>query len=379
MKAPVWNTQRTAYLLITLTLGTYLLIVGKFILVPLTFAAILAVMLEPLCAFYDRFIPVKSLSILLAMLTILIPIAGIISFFSIQLTEVFKNLTSIATNIKASFDEIFQWLNDNFGVSKADSYDWLKANFAKVVDAPLEFFRGGINTSTTAIFNFFMILLFLFFFLLYRKGFRNFLLMQMKPSYRNKGQELLHQIQWLIRHYLYGLFTVILILATLNSFGLWAIGIKHPIFWAVLAAFLSIIPYIGTTIGGLLPFLYAIATATAWWQPLAVVGLYFTVQQIEGNFITPYVVGSSVRINPFVAIISIFVAGAIWGIAGVILALPITAIMKVILDNIDMLKPLGLLMSDRLHKEGDRFLDELDEDRYRLSRFFKNEKDDFKQ
>jgi len=376
MKAPVWNTQRTAYLLITLTLGTYLLIVGKFILVPLTFAAILAVMLQPLCAFYDRLIPFKSISILLAMLTILIPIAGIISFFSIQLTEVFRNLTSITSNLKGSFDEIFQWLNDNFGVTKADSYDWLKANFAKVVDAPLEFFKGGINTSTTAILNLFLVLLFLFFFLLYRQGFHNFLLMQMKPSYRNKGQELMHQIQWLIRHYLYGLFTVILILATLNSFGLWAIGLKHPIFWAVMAAFLSIIPYIGTTIGGLLPFLYAVATASAWWQPLAVVGLYFTVQQIEGNFITPYVVGSSVRINPFVAIVSIFVAGAIWGIAGIVLALPITAIMKVILDNIDMLKPLGLLMSDRLHKEGDRFLDELDEDRYRLSRFFKNEKDD---
>jgi len=373
MRAPIWNAQRTAYLLITLFLSTYLLIIGKFILVPLVFAAILAVMLQPLCTFYDKFIPVKTLSILLGMLTIIIPIAGIISFFSMQLTEVFSNLTSIASNLKSSLDDIFIWLNDTFDVSKVDTYTWIKSNFSRVIDAPLAFFKGGINTSTTAIFNFFLVLLFLFFFLLYRQGFRNFLLMQMQPQYRNKGQKLLHHIQWLIRHYLYGLSTVILILAILNSFGLWIIGIKHPIFWAVLAAFLSIIPYIGTTIGGLLPFLYAVATATSWWQPVAVVALYFTVQQIEGNFITPFVVGSSVRINPFVAIISIFIAGAIWGIAGIILALPITAIMKVIFDNVDMLKPLGLLMSDKLHKEGDRFMNELDEDRYRLSRFFKNE------
>lgn len=373
MKAPIWNAQRTAYLLITLFLSTYLLIIGKFILVPLVFAAILAVMLQPLCAFYDKFIPVKSLSILLAMLTIIIPIAGIISFFSLQLTEVFSNLTSITSNLKSSIDDIFTWLNETFDVSKVDTYTWIKSNFSRVVDAPLAFFKGGINTSTTAIFNFFLVLLFLFFFLLYRQGFRNFLLIQMQPLYRNKGQKLLHHIQWLIRHYLYGLSTVILILAILNSFGLWIIGIKHPIFWAVLAAFLSIIPYIGTTIGGLLPFLYAVATATSWWQPLAVVALYFTVQQIEGNFITPFVVGSSVRINPFVAIISIFIAGAIWGIAGIVLALPITAIMKVIFDNVDMLKPVGLLMSDKLHKEGDRFMKDLDEDRYRLSRFFKND------
>lgn len=373
MKAPAWNIQRTAYLLITLVLAVYILIIGKFILVPLFFSAILAVMLQPLCAFYDRFIPARSLNIILAIISVLIPIVGIFSFFSLQVSEVFNNLPDIAIKLKNSFDQIFLWANENFGITKADSWTWIKENFSKIIDAPLTFFKGSITSSTAILLNLFMVFLYLFFILLYRTGIRNFILLQIKPKFRDKGTEVLHNIQWLVRHYLYGMFTVILILALLNSLGLWIIGLEHPVFWAFLAAFLSIIPYIGTTIGGILPFLYAIATATYWWQPLAVVILYFSVQQLEGNLITPYVVGARVRINPFVAILSIFIAGAIWGIAGIVLALPMAAILKLVFDNIDLLKPVGLLMSDHLHKEGHRFLEEWDDDKYRTSRFFRND------
>ena len=358
--------QRLAYFLITLVITGYLLIIGKFIIVPLLFAALLSVMIQPLCNWLDRFIKWKGPVILLSFLILLLPVTGIITLFTYQLGDVIQNMPAITGNIENTIDVLFNWLNENFGITKAESWNYFKSNFLKILDAPVKFIQSGLSSSTTVLINVFMVILFMFFLLLYRKAIKNFILVQFSNHKREKGREILNQIQKLVRKYLYGLLTVILILAVLNSIGLWLIGLSYPVFWASLAALLSIIPYVGTTIGGLLPFLYAVATATFWWQPLLVIALYFTVQQIEGNLITPYVVGSNVKINPLVAIIALLIGGVFWGLSGIVLALPLIAIIKLIFDNIDGLKPVGALMGNNLHKQEQVFFNRFDEDKYRL-------------
>src|SRR5690606_7771915 len=110
----------------------------------------------------------------------------------------------------------------------------------------------------------------------------------------------------------------------------------------------AIIPYIGTTLGGMLPFLYAVATADNWWQPLTVVGMYVIIQQLEGNIITPKVVGSSVSINPLVALLAIIVGGFIWGVSGIILAIPIAGVIKIILDHNERTASIGFLLGNQM-------------------------------
>jgi len=364
------HLPRLASFLIIAVILVYIMIVGKFIIVPLIFAALLAIMVQPICNIFEKYIKRKVPVIFLTFLAVLIPLTGIIMFFSYQLGDVIKNMPAITERLQHASELFFTWLENNFGVTKAQSWSWLKSNFSKVLDTPLKFFKGGLTSGTTFLINLLMVLIFMFFFLLYRGGIKNFLLIQFKEGNREKGKEILMQIQHVVRHYLYGLLTVIVILAILNSIGLLIIGVDYAVFWASLAAFLSIIPYIGTTIGGLLPFMYSVATATVWWQPLAVVGLYFSVQQIEGNLITPYVVGSNVKINPFVAIISLLIGGVIWGVSGIVLAIPMAAIIKLVFDNIDALKPVGAIMSNDLHKNETKFLDEWDTDQYRISSLF---------
>jgi len=369
------NLQRIASFLIITVIVVYIVIVGKFILVPLIFAALLSIMVQPICNRLEVYIKRKIPVIIISFLAVLIPLTGIIMFFSYQLSDVIQNMPTITDKLQHSSEALFTWLENNFGVTKAESWDWLKSNFSKILDTPLKFFKGGLTSGTTFLVNLFMVLIFMFFFLLYRGGIKNFMLIQFKEENREKGKEILMQIQNVVRHYLYGLLTVIVILAILNSIGLWIIGVDYAVFWASLAAFLSIIPYIGTTIGGLLPFMYSFATADYWWQPLAVVGLYFSVQQLEGNLITPYVVGSNVKINPLIAILSLLIGGVIWGIAGIVLAIPIAAIFKLVFDNIDALKPVGALMSNDLHKNDTKFLKEWDKDRFRISSLFDDKKD----
>ena len=366
------SLQGIAYFLIILTLITYILVIGKFILVPLAFASLFTLMFMPLAELFERLLHSRIIAIILAFLIILIPVAALITALSYQVVDVFKNIPDISLKFRNGIGAIFDWLQDNWGITREQGQKWIQENFSKILDAPLAFIQTGITSSTTFLVNTLITLIITFLMMMYRKAMKNFILIQSPRQDREETQELLTQIQHTIRHYLYGLLIVIGILAILNSFGLWMIGINYPIFWGVMGAILAIIPYIGTTLGGLLPFIYSIPTADFWWQPLAVIILYSTIQTIEGNLITPNVVGSNIKVNAMMAIIAMIIGGVIWGIAGIILALPVLAIIKLLCDHTTSLKPIGLLLSDEVHKKENMFLTHFDEDKYRLFNWLKN-------
>lgn len=356
------SSQRAAHLFIVIVLGYIILDHGKFILGPLTFSILFTIMLQPLSDFFERFVKYKIPAILLTLLSVTIGLGVIITLFSVQFTSIVNNLPDITGKISQGLEEILDWLNQNFNLNKSD----LQENIPQLADSSINFIQKGISFSTTFLFNLFMTLLFVFFLLWYKRNFHRFILIQSSTNKRNELKEILHQIQTTIQKYLYGLLIVIGILAVLNSVGLLIIGIDYAIFWGVLAAFLAVIPYIGTTLGGTLPFLYALATADNWWQPAAVVGMYAVIQQIEGNIITPNVIGNSVSINPLVALVSIIIGGFVWGIAGIILAIPAIAIVKIILEHNNRTKPVAFLLSNKVHKSNEDFWEEMDEEQYRM-------------
>ncbi len=371
MNKSTGKLQNFAFFLISVLIISYLMVAGRVIVLPLIFAGLLGIMIQPVCTFLEKYIKWRVPSIFLSFIVVLIPISLIFYFFTYQLGDVIQNMTAITGKLQKGGELIFTWLNEYFGISKAESWTWIKSNLSGLLDAPMKIF-AGLASSTSTIVSIFMTFIFIFFVLLYRGAIKKFIIIQFNKEKQPEIGEILNQIQRLVRKYLYGMLMVILILAILNSFGLWIIGLDYPVFWACLAALLSIIPYLGTTLGGLLPFMYAFATAGYWWQPLAVVALYVTVQQIEGNLITPYVVGSNVKINPFVALISLLIGGIIWGVAGIVLAIPIAAILKLVFDHVDGLKPLGVLMSSGLHHKEGEFTEKWNEDKFRITTLLKN-------
>lgn len=362
MKKQNLSFQHLAYILIVIVLSFIIIKQGKFILVPFTFAVLLTIMLQPLCKFFERIVKHKVPSILLTLLSVIIGIGIIITLFSVQLTTIINNLENITGKISEGLEQILDWLNNNFDLEESD----LRENIPKLADNTVSFVQKGVTSVTTFIFSLFFVVLLIFFLLWYEHNFRKFILIQAPDKNKKSWSDILYKIQKTMRKYLYGLLAVIGILAVLNSVGLLIIGIDYAIFWGVLAAFLAIIPYIGTTLGGTLPFLYAIATTDNWWQPAAVVGMYVVIQNIEGNIITPKVVGSSVSINPLFALIGIIVGGFIWGISGIILAIPLTGVVKIILNHNDRTIPLAFLLSNKVHKENDEFWERMDKDEHRM-------------
>jgi len=362
MNQKTFTFHRFAFLFIIIVLGYIILDSGKFILGPLTFSILFTIMLQPVSDFFERLVKFKIPAILLTLLSVTVGLGIIITLLSVQFTTIVNNLPDITGKITQGLEEILDWLNNNLNLNKSDLQD----SIPQLADSSISFIQKGISFSTTFLFNLFMTLLFVFFMLWYKRNFHKFILIQSSKTKRDELKDILQKIQKTIQKYLYGLLMVIGILAVLNSVGLLIIGIDYAIFWGVLAAFLAVIPYIGTTLGGTLPFLYAMATADNWWQPLAVVGMYAVIQQIEGNIITPNVIGNSVSINPLVALFSIIVGGFIWGISGIILAIPAIAIVKIILEHNKRTQSVAFLLSNKMHKSNEDFWEEMDNDQFRM-------------
>ena len=374
MKQYSFSVQKLAYLLIVICLLTYIFIVGKNILTPLVFAMIFAFMLKPVCGKFENFIPYRPLAIALTFLVALTPLIILITFFSIQMVEVIQNMDSISAKIQTGFNDLLKTINSLVGISKKESKAIIDENSSEMMQAPLSYLGTTLSVSSNFLINLFLTFIYTFLLLLYRTSLKQFYIIQFGADIKDGAELVLSRIQTVIQKYLYGLLMVIGILGVLNSIGLMLIGIEYAFFWGFLAAFLAIIPYIGTALGGLLPFLYAFATTDNYWQPLSVIVLFTVVQILEGNVVTPKVVGSSIKINPLAAILALLVGGSIWGIAGLILSLPFIAIIRIIFNQIDFLKPVGLLLSDELFDKDEVFEEKFDKERFRIFNFFKKKK-----
>jgi predicted PurR-regulated permease PerM len=342
------NLQRLLYILLVLGMTIAFLVVGKIVLVPLVFAAILALALTPVCNWLEGFGINRVLSIVLTYLGITILATLVLVLVSVAFASVFKELPEIKAQLEQGLIRLNENLHEFVNLDNYNLEEYLEENSSKILTPAWNFIEGLFNASLLAIGQLFLTFLYTFFILLYRKGIKTVLTKGRTEKGRNHLTDLFSEIQEAVKSYAGGLLIVMLILGILNSTGLWIIGIKYAFFWGFLAGFMIIVPYIGTTLGGAFPFLYALATTATLWQPVAIVLMYLAIQNIEGNFITPNIVGSKISVNPMAVIVAMICGGLIWGIAGMILAMPLVGILKVILSHFDTTRNLGYLLSDEL-------------------------------
>jgi len=324
------SLEKIAYALFIIAVVLYASILSKSILLPFVFAGLFAFLLKPICDRIETILPWRGTAVFLSFVVVLIPLFGLFALFSFQFIDVFQDLPAIGDKLEEGFNNVFLWVNEQIGFTNNTSEDWIKKNSSKLMEAPIGFIGQSISSSTAFLTSLLLCFLYTFFLLLYRSSIKKFVLIQFSEERRVRIEQVLERIQKVIQKYLSGMGIVMLVLAILNSVGLYLIGVEYALLWGFLAAFLAIIPYVGTFLGGLLPFVYAFATSGSYVQPALVVALFGTVQALEGNIITPKIVGSSVKINPLAAIVALVVGGFIWGVAGLILALPIIAVLRIV-------------------------------------------------
>ncbi len=328
---------------IVITFAIALMYFGKNILIPLAFSMFFALMLYPVCKFFERRLS-RVLSIMATFIIVVALIIGIMYFFGTQFYHLFENIQDFGQNILTLINKLLRLLDEKVLHGRIDINKIVENESFKLIGSG-KLIENTISTSTSIVTSVILIFVYTFLFLLYRSSFKKLYLYHFPVEKKEHASGMLYTIQKVSQKYLFGILLVMFILGSLNGMGLWVIGLDYPFLFGYFAALLAIVPYIGTFIGGLLPFLYALINSDRLWTALFVLLWYIFVQALEGNFLTPKIVGSNVSLNPLIALIALITGGIIWGIAGMVLFIPFMAILKVIFDNTGSLKPYGLLFS----------------------------------
>jgi len=351
MSIPPTTIQNNKVIQTTLVcIGIYVLFQAlyytKNFIVPLLFATIFAILLDGVVVFCTRRLRLpRTLAILLVLFFALAFTLGIVLLIGYQGSTFLEDLPKLMDRIGKVFTDITHWIGMKTGVSdqKIDElYEQTKETQMKKSSAIVGKTLTGLNNALTMLF---LMPIYIFMFLYYKYHLLGFLKNRLLKTRAHIGS-ILADIKTLIQFYLLGLITELVIVSGLNSLGLFIIGVDYAILLGLISGILNLIPYIGSLIAGALAAIVAL-TSPAPLDALWVVVSFSFVQFVDNTFIVPLIVGSRVRLNAFVSLVGVIAGGALWGVPGMILSIPMLGILKVIFDKTPAMEAWGFLLGDR--------------------------------
>jgi predicted PurR-regulated permease PerM len=333
-----------------LILLVYIMIIGKSILVPLVSAGFIAILLNPVVDWMvEKGIP-RVLSILISMIAVLLLLGGIVSLFGTQFADFADEYPQMLRRSQHLAESSLAFLEQQVGLTEHQVSGYIDQAIGTLISQSGSMMQAFLST-TTGFFSFIGLFpIYVFFLLFYKDIYINFLYKITDEGTNKEVDRIVGEISSVLQSYIMAILMVVGVLAILNSTGLWIIGLDHALFFGIFAAFLALIPYVGILIGGALPFFYGLLMYDSMLIPIGVIIIFAIAQFLEGNFITPNIMGATISLNPIMAIIALLIGGQIWGIAGMILFIPMLGVIKAIFDNIESLKPYGYVLGNTVDR-----------------------------
>jgi len=346
------QTQEPVYAKLTLIIigllaFFYVLYIGQDIIVPLIYATVFAILLNPAVNYLSGKGVGRVLSIFLVLTMAFLLTAGLIYFLSAQLSIFSETFPQIKLRFLQLFQEGLHWVSNTFNIRTSKLNAWLAQMQEQGMSNSTTVIGQTLSTIGSIFVIVFLMPVYIFMILFYKPLLLDFISQLFSNDKHDTVVEVLTETKTLIQSYLVGLLLEAGIVAALNSTALLILGIQYAVLLGIVGALLNLIPYVGGLVAIALPMLIALATEEPIYI-LFVFGAYILVQLIDNNFIVPRIVASKVKINALVSIVVVLIGGALWGIAGMFLSIPLTAIIKVIFDRIDSLKPFGFLLGDTM-------------------------------
>lgn len=338
---------KLALVLLSIIMMGYLAILGKTILSPLLFSLLMAFLLLPLANFLEQRLKFRrSLAALTAVILMIAVIYGVVYFFALQLSELWADWPLLVKQVTDAFHDIQHWISATFNVNVHKQTTYLTDTAEKALSTSAVVVGSTLLTLSSSLLFLAFTLLFTFFILNYRKLLFTFLTTVFAEEHKTKVISIVREIQRIIKKYITGLFIQMLIVSTLMILALTFLDVKYAILLGLIAGIFNIIPYLGISTALLISLLITFATAGAT-KALLVIFVFVGIHTIDGNLLMPLVVGSKVKINALFAFIGIVVGEMVWGISGMFLCIPYLAMLKIIFEEVDQLKPWGILLGEQ--------------------------------
>lgn len=335
-----------------LTIGLFafiaMLYIAQGIIVPFVFSIILAIVLHPVVNFFVHRKINRVVAIIITLILTLIIIGSFGAFMFSQVMRFSETWPKLVERFTELFHEATSWASGYFDISPQKITEWLTKSKGELVNTSGTAIGQTLINVGSGLVVLFIIPVYIFMLLFYHPLLIEFIRRVFGTTHRSMVSQIITETKKVIQKYLSGLFIEVVIISVLHSIGLLILGVPYAILLGIIGALLNLIPYIGGIVSVALPMMIALATKTSPWVAVYVLIIYYIIQLIDNNYIVPKIVASKVRINALVSILVVLAFGALWGIPGMFLSIPITAIIKVIFDHIEPLKPWGYLLGDTM-------------------------------
>jgi predicted PurR-regulated permease PerM len=340
------------FMLIGLSLLVFVLHKLDDLLLPLVYAILLSLLLMPLVTKLEKWRWPRMLAIATSIIVVIIAIALLFLFFGSQIISLRSELPLIQSKLGGLFDQTQQELAHRFHFQPMNHEQAINSSLDAVQKQGSKYLGSTLSTTLGVLSTVTLVPIYIFCFLYYRDHLRQFMFRFVDADKRTVVLHTVDNIQNVVQGYMTGLFTVIVVVSIMNAIGLVALGVKYALFFAVFASVLAVIPYIGITVGSIIPALITYVESGSLTHGLAVVGVFMFVQVISDNILSPLITASKVSLNPLTAIIALILGAQLWGTPGMILSVPLSAVIKVVLDANKNTEAWGFLLGDVGDGEG---------------------------
>ncbi|MBE9491268.1 MAG: AI-2E family transporter [Bacteroidetes bacterium] len=356
MKTRYTPIVNLTFVLLFIILFFYVVTAAKHFLSPLVLAAIFSYLLYPLVTFLEKHRFNRILANLISIILLITVLSIAIHLIIRNLDGLIQNLPNLRAQAHANIDEMAAFIERNFDVSIQEQKQLIKDGITNLFRGGSDFSKSFFSATTSTIFQLGILPVFIFYLLYYREKLFDFIMM-ITPKKRIKViDKIIKEISYVTPRYIGGIFTVVIILAILNSIGLYIVGLEYALLFGIISAIFNFIPYFGNWIGASIPLTFALLTGDSLHLVLGVFILFLIIQFLENNILTPNITGRYVNLNPLFTIFIIIIGGLIWGIVGMFVVIPLMATVKIVFDNFKSLKPYAFLIGTNQSKKGMKWI-----------------------
>jgi predicted PurR-regulated permease PerM len=325
-----------------------MLYIAQGIIVPLVFAIIISILLHPIVNFFVRRRINRVIAIVITLFLCISVIAAFSAFLFSQASRFSESWPILVDKFTMILNQTISWASGYFDIDPQKIHEWITKTKNELIDTSSAAIAQTLITVGSVIVVLFLVPVYVFMILFYQPLLLDFIHKVFAKGHQSKVSEIITKTKTVIQRYLMGLVIEFVMVSIMNSVALLILGIDYAILLGIIGGLLNVIPYIGGIIAVALPMMIAVATKSTTWYALYVLAAYYFIQLIDNNYIVPKIVASKVKINALFSIIVVLAGNALWGIPGMFLSIPLLAIVKLIFDHIEPLKPWGFLLGDTM-------------------------------
>ncbi|MCC9168714.1 AI-2E family transporter [Pontibacter harenae] len=351
--------RKTNAILLTLFAVFAGLYFGASFLEPFAFAAFLAMLMAPFSNWLEKRGLGRAISSLLSTFFVFVGVCGVAVLLSYQLAEFVDDLPAMQEASLELLQKVQNYIYSISGVSPEEQRLMLQEWSDEILEAVQENLANFAGSLAFSSLKFLLVVIYVFLLLLNRDKFAEVVLMYVPKEHEEKTNRTLHEISEVAYHYLWGRLKVMMALALMYIIIFLAFGTPYAVLLTIFGALVTIVPYVGPLISGVLPICIMLVFQNDFNTVLLFGIIVLIVQLIESYVLEPIIVGSEIQLSPLAVIVAVIIGGQVWGTTGMILFVPLLAIFKIISDKTASLRPIGYLLGNNISNEGPSLWDKV--------------------